>query len=706
MPVKKQDVHRALVLLKEYQGQLTSIQDRSLQAAMDHVIFIFKGHLFQALLDVQEYYEITLLNDIQPVQQEAFDNLVKLETELPTEPHLLSASLNSHSVASEEPLPFSSPSDTVYQNVCKIKDQELVTSDKKDEFLERWDYEEISLERGAAGLGFSIAGGTDIPHAAKDPSIYVTKVITGGAAFADGRLRVNDIIVSVNGISTVGITHAQSVEALKNAGRSIQLVVKRLYMPSEEDMRQTDLEKNTSAFIDQRSVAGNHSTENAIVQSSAIRSDKISRNQRRVFLQKGPTGFGFNIVGGEDGEGIFVSFIMAGGPADRSDQLHKGDQLISVNGIDIQEATHEQAAAALKGAGEYVEIVLQYKPDEYRHFETKINALREQMMIASTGSSVAMTATNRSSFVRALFDYNPIRDSEMPGRGLSFHFGDVLHVINNLDEDEWWQAQKVFPEDDAIGYIPSKRRVEMSARLSFKRATDGKKKKMKKSKKTGNREEEMNYQLVSRDDSNIFSYQSVTKREANYVRPLIVLGPLRDRIYDALISEFPNSFGSCIPHTTRPKKEHEVDGRDYHFVASREEMEHDIENHLFVEAGQYSDNLYGTSIQSVKDVAANGKHCILDIGVGAIVRLQSVGLYPITIFIKPRSIESLLQWNITQEDVQEMFNKALHIEKEFVEHFTAVVCEETPDEIFQEVNRIIDQHSGPITWISNDVAQC
>lgn len=34
-------------------------------------------------------------------------------------------------------------------------------------------------------------------------------------------------------------------------------------------------------------------------------------------------------------------------------------------------------------------------------------------------------------------------------------------------------------------------------------------------------------------------------------------------------------------------------------------MEHDIENHLFVEAGQYSDNLYGTSIQSVKDVAAN-----------------------------------------------------------------------------------------------------
>ena len=55
--------------------------------------------------------------------------------------------------------------------------------------------------------------------------------------------------------------------------------------------------------------------------------------------------------------------------------------------------------------------------------------------------------------------------------------------------------------------------------------------------------------------------------------------------------------------TTRSRREGEVDGRDYHFVTSREQMEEDIENHLFIEAGQYSDNLYGTSIQSVKDVA-------------------------------------------------------------------------------------------------------
>jgi Guanylate kinase len=58
-----------------------------------------------------------------------------------------------------------------------------------------------------------------------------------------------------------------------------------------------------------------------------------------------------------------------------------------------------------------------------------------------------------------------------------------------------------------------------------------------------------------------------------------------------------------IPDTTRPKREYEVDGRDYHFVASREQMERDIQNHLFIEAGQYNDNLYGTSVASVREVA-------------------------------------------------------------------------------------------------------
>ena len=65
-------------------------------------------------------------------------------------------------------------------------------------------------------------------------------------------------------------------------------------------------------------------------------------------------------------------------------------------------------------------------------------------------------------------------------------------------------------------------------------------------------------------------------------------------------------FGS---DTTRPRRDYEVDTRDYHFVMSREQMERDIQNHMFIEAGEYNGNLYGTSVASVKDVAEKVDWC-------------------------------------------------------------------------------------------------
>ena len=64
--------------------------------------------------------------------------------------------------------------------------------------IDNWEYDEIILERGSSGLGFSIAGGVDNPHIGNDPSIYITKLIPGGAASNDKRLRVNDIICKVS----------------------------------------------------------------------------------------------------------------------------------------------------------------------------------------------------------------------------------------------------------------------------------------------------------------------------------------------------------------------------------------------------------------------------------------------------------------------------------------------------------------------------
>ena len=73
--VRKQDAHRALELLEEYHSQLSKPQDRALRNAIERVIRIFKSRLFQALLDIQEFYEVTLLDESKTLQQKTIETL-------------------------------------------------------------------------------------------------------------------------------------------------------------------------------------------------------------------------------------------------------------------------------------------------------------------------------------------------------------------------------------------------------------------------------------------------------------------------------------------------------------------------------------------------------------------------------------------------------------------------------------------------------
>ncbi|KFO79650.1 Disks large 1, partial [Cuculus canorus] len=559
---------------------------------------------------------------------------------------------------------------------------------------------EIKLVKGPKGLGFSIAGGVGNQHIPENNSIYVTKIIEGGAAHKDGKLQIGDKLLAVNSVCLEEVTHEEAVTALKNTSDFVYLkVAKPTSMFMNDSYAPPDITNSYSQPVD------NHITPSAYLGQSLppaspgryspipkgmLGDDEITREPRKVVLHRGSTGLGFNIVGGEDGEGIFISFILAGGPADLSGELRKGDRIISVNGVDLKAATHEQAAAALKNAGQAVTIVAQYRPEEYSRFEAKIHDLREQMMNSSisSGSGSLRTSQKRSLYVRALFDYDKTKDSGLPSQGLNFKFGDILHVINASD-DEWWQARQVTPdgESDEIGVIPSKRRVEKKERARLKTVKFN-------SKTRGDKG-------VSGQEEYVLSYEPVNQQEVSYTRPVIVLGPMKDRINDDLISEFPDKFGSCVPHTTRPKRDYEVDGRDYHFVTSREQMEKDIQDHKFIEAGQYNNHLYGTSVQSVREVAEKGKHCILDVSGNAIKRLQIAQLYPISIFIKPKTVENIMEMNkrLTEEQARKTFERAMKLEQEFTEHFTAIVQGDTLEEIYNQVKQIIEEQSGPYIWV-------
>ncbi|XP_069468538.1 disks large homolog 3 isoform X3 [Ambystoma mexicanum] len=619
---------------------------------------------------------------------------------------------------------------------------------------------EVNLMKGPKGLGFSIAGGIGNQHIPGDNSIYITKIIEGGAAQKDGRLQIGDRLLAVNNTNLQDVRHEEAVAALKNTSDMVYLKVAKpgsghlneIYAPPEYTT--TAFPALTDNHISHNSTLGGYlgsveakspyqppqvtPSRYSPVPRHVIGEEDFTREPRKVILHKGATGLGFNIVGGEDGEGIFVSFILAGGPADLSGELRRGDRILSVNGVNLRNATHEQAAAALKRAGQVVTIMAQYRPEEYSRFETKIHDLREQMMNSSmsSGSGSLRTSEKRSLYVRALFDYDRTRDSCLPSQGLSFSYGDILHVINASD-DEWWQARLVTPhgESEQIGVIPSKKRVEKKERARLKtvkfHARTGmiesnrsirsrRKKSFRLSRKfpfykskdnlvrEGNGQDQGVTSNTSDSESSskgqeetILSYEPVTRQEIHYARPVIILGPMKDRVNDDLISEFPHKFGSCVPHTTRPRRDTEMDGQDYHFVASREQMEKDIQDNKFIEAGQFNDNLYGTSIQSVRAVAERGKHCILDVSGNAIKRLQQAQLFPVAIFIKPRSIEALMEMNRRQtyEQANKMFDKAMKLEQEFGEFFTAIVQGDSLEEIYNKIKQIIEDQSGHYIWV-------
>ncbi|XP_052570286.1 disks large homolog 2 isoform X11 [Peromyscus californicus insignis] len=966
--LQKEDTDRALLLLEEYCKKLRKPEEQLLKNAVKKVMSIFKSSLFQALLDIQEFYEVTLLNshksceqkieeanqvaqkwektlihnsccdgpqksgeltgcsgpkeNISYIEQNKENQCFEDETEEKTcqnqgkcpaqncsveapawmpvhhctkyryqdedGPHDHSLPRLTHEVRGPELVHVSEKNLSQIENVHGYVLQShisplkaspapiIVNTDTLDTIPYvngteiEYEFEEITLERGNSGLGFSIAGGTDNPHIGDDPGIFITKIIPGGAAAEDGRLRVNDCILRVNEVDVSEVSHSKAVEALKEAGSIVRLYVRRrrpiletvveiklfkgpkglgfsiaggvgnqhipgdnsiyvtkiidggaaqkdgrlqvgdrLLMVNNYSLEEVTHEeavailKNTSDVVylkvgkpttiymtdpygppdithsysppmENHLLSGNNGTleyktslppispgrYSPIPKHMLVEDDYTSHSQhstttrqpsvtlqraislegepRKVVLHKGSTGLGFNIVGGEDGEGIFVSFILAGGPADLSGELQRGDQILSVNGIDLRGASHEQAAAALKGAGQTVTIIAQYQPEDYARFEAKIHDLREQMMnhSMSSGSGSLRTNQKRSLYVRAMFDYDKSKDSGLPSQGLSFKYGDILHVINASD-DEWWQARRVILDGDSeeMGVIPSKRRVERKERarlktvkfnakpgvIDSKGSFNDKRKKsfifsrkfpFYKNKEQSEQETSDPEQHVSSNASDsesscrgqedlILSYEPVTRQEINYTRPVIILGPMKDRINDDLISEFPDKFGSCVPHTTRPKRDYEVDGRDYHFVISREQMEKDIQEHKFIEAGQYNDNLYGTSVQSVRFVAERGKHCILDVSGNAIKRLQVAQLYPIAIFIKPKSLEPLMEMNkrLTEEQAKKTYDRAIKLEQEFGEYFTAIVQGDTLEDIYNQCKLVIEQQSGPFIWI-------
>ncbi|XP_028855679.1 inaD-like protein isoform X3 [Denticeps clupeoides] len=250
------------------------------------------------------------------------EKAVEFPTEPPTRPATeLSPSLPKPSHNSSTPTPVGSlevpvslPTAVTVTPSCISPDFEFCSKDPATCPIVPGQETIIEISKGRSGLGLSIVGGKDTQLDA----IVIHEVYEEGAAARDGRLWAGDQILEVNGVDLRSASHEEAIAALRQTPAKVRLTVLR-------DEAQYRDEENLDVFP--------------------------------VELQKkAGRGLGLSIVGKRNGTGVFISDVVKGGAADLDSRLMQGDQILSVDGEDMRQASQETVAAILKCARGKVQL--------------------------------------------------------------------------------------------------------------------------------------------------------------------------------------------------------------------------------------------------------------------------------------------------------------------------------------------------------------
>ncbi|KAK4610661.1 Guanylate kinase [Fulvia fulva] len=139
------------------------------------------------------------------------------------------------------------------------------------------------------------------------------------------------------------------------------------------------------------------------------------------------------------------------------------------------------------------------------------------------------------------------------------------------------------------------------------------------------------------------SFSDMAPTGTEQPRPIVVSGPSgsgKSTLLKRLFAAYPGRFGFSVSHTTRQPRNGEEDGKDYNFV-TREDFKKLVDEDGFIEHAQFGSNLYGTSVQAVKNVAEQGQNCILDIEMEGVKQVKKKDLNARFVFLQPPSVEIL-----------------------------------------------------------------
>ncbi|XP_067266399.1 peripheral plasma membrane protein CASK isoform X8 [Chanodichthys erythropterus] len=406
-----------------------------------------------------------------------------------------------------------------------------------------------------------------------------------------------------------------------------------------------------------------------------------------------------------------VARIMHGGMIHRQGTLHIGDEIREINGISVANQTVEQLQKMLREMRGSItfKIVPSYRNQQSSCEKESPSTSRQSPANghSSINSSIldlpsTIQPKGRQIYVRAQFEYDPVKDDLIPCKeaGIRFRVGDIIQIINK-DDHNWWQGKLENTKNGTAGLIPSPElqewRVACIAMEKTKQEQQasctwfGKKKKQYKDKYLAK------HNAVF-DQLDLVTYEEVVKLPAFKRKTLVLLGAHgvgRRHIKNTLITKHPDRFAYPIPHTTRPPKKDEENGKNYFFV-SHDQMMQDISNNDYLEYGSHEDAMYGTRLETIRKIHEQGLIAILDVEPQALKVLRTAEFAPYVVFIAAPTITPGMN---EDESLQRLQKESEILQKTYAHYFDQTIINNEIDETIRLLEEAIDLVCTTAQWV-------
>ncbi|XP_053973984.1 peripheral plasma membrane protein CASK isoform X5 [Hylaeus anthracinus] len=427
--------------------------------------------------------------------------------------------------------------------------------------------------------------------------------------------------------------------------------------------------------------------------------ENVTRVRLVQFQKNTDEPMGITLKMNADGKCV-VARIMHGGMIHRQATLHVGDEIREINGISVANQS--------------------------------INALQKILREARGSVTFKIVPSYRSApppceiFVRAQFDYDPLEDELIPcaQAGIAFKTGDILQIISK-DDHYWWQAQKDNAAGSA-GLIPSPElqegRIAYMAAEKNKQEQDAEGEGGCSSHTEGCDGSTVNCSIFGRkkkqykdkylakhnavfDQLDLVTYEEVVKLPypAFQRKTLVLLGAHgvgRRHIKNTIIAKHPDKYAYPIPHTTRPPRNDEENGRNYYFV-SHDEMMADIAANEYLEYGTHEDAMYGTKLETIRKIHEEGRVAILDVEPQALKVLRTAEFAPYVVFIAAPVFQ-----NITDCDgsLERLAKESDSLKQAYGHFFDLTIVNNDIEETIAQLEAAIERvHTTPqwvpVSWV-------